>query len=79
MLYVDGRVYFAHEREICDGVPIDLYYKVIETSVVGKDDGMGIVATHGGAGKDATNVMADLRNPHAPNPSCAYVTNRDAP
>lgn len=79
MLYVDGRVYFAHEWEICDGVPIDLYYKVIETSVVRKDDGMGIVATHGGAGKDETNVKADFGYAYAPNPSYARATNGDAP
>ena len=59
MLYVDGRVYLAHEWEICDSGSIDLYYKVIETSVVRKDDGMGIVATHGGAERQGnTNVNA---------------------
>ena len=59
MLYVDGRVYLAHEWEICDSRSIDLYYKVIEAGFVGEDNGMGIVATHGGAEKQGnTNVNA---------------------
>ena len=79
MLYVDGRVYFAHEWKPGDGASTHLHYKVIEASVVRKDDGMGIVATHGGAGKDETNVKADFGYAYAPNPSYARATNGDAP
>lgn len=59
MLYVDGRVYLAREWKPGDGASTHLHYKVIEAGFVGEDDGMGIVATHGGAEKQGnTNVNA---------------------
>ena len=79
VLYVDGRVYLAREWKPGDGASTHLHYKVIEAGFVGEDDGMGIVATHGGAEKDKSNVKADLGYAYVPNPSCARAIDGGAP